>query len=46
MQLNNYLQANGGARLLTWELFQSGPLHQPSWTAIAYSKCHPHSLPM
>ena len=23
MQLNNYLQANGGARLLTWELFQT-----------------------
>ena len=38
MQLNNYLQANGGARLLTWELFQTGPLHQPSWTAIAYSQ--------
>lgn len=37
MQLNNYLQANGGARLLTWEVYQSGPLHQPSWTAIAYS---------
>ena len=37
MQLNNYLQANGGARLLTWEVYQSGPLHQPLWTAIAYS---------
>lgn len=38
MQLNNYLQANGGARLLSWEVFQTGPLHQPMWTAIAYSK--------
>ena len=37
MQLNNYLQANGGSRLLSWDVFQSGPLHQPSWTAIAYS---------
>ena len=37
MQLNNYLQANGGARLLTWEVFPSGPQHQPMWTAIAYS---------
>lgn len=37
MQLNNYLQANGGVRLLSWEVYQSGPLHQPSWTAIAYS---------
>ncbi|KAI0915642.1 hypothetical protein AcW1_003808 [Taiwanofungus camphoratus] len=36
MQLNNYLQSNGGARLLTWEVYQSGPQHQPSWTAIAY----------
>ncbi|KAI0745103.1 hypothetical protein C8Q76DRAFT_606149 [Earliella scabrosa] len=36
MQLNNYLQANGGVRLLTWEVYQTGPLHQPSWTAIAY----------
>lgn len=38
MQLNNYLQSNGGARLLTWEVYQSGPQHQPSWTAIAYSQ--------
>ncbi|KAI1791275.1 hypothetical protein LXA43DRAFT_434077 [Ganoderma leucocontextum] len=36
MQLNNYLQANGGVRLLTWDVYQTGPLHQPSWTAIAY----------
>ncbi|KAI0371080.1 hypothetical protein BV20DRAFT_1035428 [Pilatotrama ljubarskyi] len=36
MQLNNYLQANGGAHLLSWEVYQSGLLHQPMWTAIAY----------
>ncbi|PCH43846.1 hypothetical protein WOLCODRAFT_153903 [Wolfiporia cocos MD-104 SS10] len=36
MQLNNYLQSNGGARSLTWEVAQSGPLHQPMWTAIAF----------
>ncbi|KAH9945643.1 hypothetical protein B0H21DRAFT_693865, partial [Amylocystis lapponica] len=36
MQLNNYLQSNGGSRLLTWDVQQSGPLHQPSWTAVAY----------
>ena len=37
MRLNNYLQSNGGARLLSWEVTQSGPLHQPIWTAVAYS---------
>ncbi|EIW63167.1 uncharacterized protein TRAVEDRAFT_141867 [Trametes versicolor FP-101664 SS1] len=36
MRLNNYLQANGGVHLLGWDVFQSGPLHQPMWTAIAY----------
>ncbi|KAI0633652.1 hypothetical protein C8Q77DRAFT_1116171 [Trametes polyzona] len=36
MRLNNYLQANGGTHLLTLETYQSGPLHQPMWTAIAY----------
>ena len=44
MQLNNYLQANGGVRLLSWEVYQSGPLHQPSWTAIAYSMFQSYSL--
>ncbi|KAH9830746.1 uncharacterized protein C8Q71DRAFT_320666 [Rhodofomes roseus] len=38
MRLNNYLQSNGGTRSLTWEVYQSGPLHQPVWTAIAYVK--------
>ncbi|KAI0661137.1 hypothetical protein C8Q70DRAFT_968919 [Cubamyces menziesii] len=36
MELNNYLQANGGSHILSWDLFQSGPLHQPMWTAVAY----------
>ncbi|KAI0674793.1 hypothetical protein C8Q78DRAFT_1008912 [Trametes maxima] len=36
MELNNYLQANGGRGMLTWDVSQSGPLHQPMWTAIAY----------
>ncbi|KAH9940548.1 uncharacterized protein BXZ73DRAFT_98980 [Epithele typhae] len=36
MQLNNYLQANGGARHLTWEVYQTGPLHQPMWTAVSF----------
>ncbi|GBE81375.1 hypothetical protein BKA93DRAFT_601984 [Sparassis latifolia] len=36
MQLNNYLQSNGGVHLLTWEVYQVGPLHAPSWTAMAY----------
>ncbi|KAH9858520.1 hypothetical protein C2E23DRAFT_864436 [Lenzites betulinus] len=36
MRLNNYLQANGGVHMLTWDICQSGPLHQPMWTAIAY----------
>lgn len=38
MQLNNYLQANGGSRILTWEVYQTGPLHQPMWTAVALSE--------
>lgn len=38
MQLNNYLQANGSPRWLTWEAWQAGPQHEPVWTAIAYSK--------
>ncbi|CCM00691.1 uncharacterized protein FIBRA_02730 [Fibroporia radiculosa] len=36
MQLNNYLQSNGGSKILTWDVYQSGPQHQPVWTAIAY----------
>ncbi|KAH9894962.1 hypothetical protein C8Q73DRAFT_692428 [Cubamyces lactineus] len=36
MELNNYLQANGGSHILSWDVTQSGPLHQPMWTAVAY----------
>jgi len=36
MQLNNYLQSNGGVNILTWEVYSVGPLHRPTWTAIAY----------
>lgn len=38
MQLNNYLQANGGTRMLNWEVYPSGPSHQIKWTAIVYSE--------
>ncbi|KAI8975900.1 hypothetical protein BD414DRAFT_497264 [Trametes punicea] len=36
MELNNYLQAHGGVHLLSWDVFTSGPAHQPMWTAIVY----------
>lgn len=36
MQLNNYLQANGGTRMLTWDVYSTGPPHQVVWTAITY----------
>ncbi|KAJ3530477.1 hypothetical protein NM688_g7702 [Phlebia brevispora] len=36
MQLNNYLQGNGGTKKLTWEIYSEGPSHQILWTAITY----------
>ncbi|KZT04614.1 uncharacterized protein LAESUDRAFT_727783 [Laetiporus sulphureus 93-53] len=36
MKLNNYLQANGGNHILSWDISQSGPLHRPVWAAVAY----------
>ncbi|TCD60259.1 hypothetical protein EIP91_010451 [Steccherinum ochraceum] len=36
MQLNNYLQSNGGTRMLQWEVYSTGPPHQIQWTAITY----------
>ncbi|KAH7915711.1 hypothetical protein BJ138DRAFT_1141129 [Hygrophoropsis aurantiaca] len=37
MHLNNYLQQRfGRTEDLTWEVGQSGPLHQPQWVAIAH----------
>lgn len=41
MQLNNYLQSNGGTKMLTWEVYSEGPSHQIVWTAITYSKLSP-----
>lgn len=38
MQLNNFLQGNGGTRMLTWDVYPSGPSHQVVWTAITYSE--------
>lgn len=38
MQLNNFLQSNGGTKMLTWEVFSSGPPHAVVWTAITYSQ--------
>lgn len=38
MQLNNFLQRSGGTRMLSWDVFPSGPSHQVVWTAITYSK--------
>ncbi|KAI0790682.1 hypothetical protein C8Q75DRAFT_806079 [Abortiporus biennis] len=36
MELNNYLQANGGARQLRWEVVSYGPPHQVTWQAVAF----------
>lgn len=38
MQLNNYLQSNGGTRLLQWEVSSTGPPHSVQWTVTTYSK--------
>lgn len=40
MQLNNYLQVNGGTRMLEWEVYSVGPPHNLQWTAITYSMCY------
>ena len=36
VQLNNYLQANGGTQRLSWGNIKDGPEHRPNWTAHAY----------
>ncbi|KAI0344830.1 hypothetical protein BDW22DRAFT_1354991 [Trametopsis cervina] len=36
MQLNNFLQGNGGTKMLSWDVYSSGPSHQVVWTAITY----------
>ncbi|EGO05251.1 hypothetical protein SERLA73DRAFT_129097 [Serpula lacrymans var. lacrymans S7.3] len=39
MELNNVLQQrDGSTSALTWEAFSTGPLHDPTWTYIAYIK--------
>lgn len=38
MQLNNYLQGNGGTKMLSWEVYPSGPSHEVVWTATVFSK--------
>ena len=39
MQLNNFLQGNGGTKMLTWDVYSAGPSHQVVWTATTYSAC-------
>ncbi|KAF9786709.1 hypothetical protein BJ322DRAFT_667790 [Thelephora terrestris] len=36
MQLNNYLQVNGGAQRLRYLDVPSGPAHKPTWSCTAY----------
>lgn len=38
MQLNNYLQGNGGTKMLNWEVYPSGPSHDVTWTATVFSE--------
>lgn len=38
MQLNNFLQVNGGTGRLQYVDVVSGPAHQPTWHCTAYSK--------
>ena len=35
MELNNYLQSNGGPDRLRWERIRKGPDDSPTWTATA-----------
>lgn len=44
MQLNNFLQGNGGTKMLSWDVYSSGPSHQVVWTAITYSMHFPLNL--
>jgi len=38
MQLNNFLQVNGGTARLQYMEVVSGPAHKPVWHCTAYSK--------
>jgi hypothetical protein len=38
MQLNNYLQVNGGTTRLQYMDVASGPAHKPTWHCTAYSE--------
>jgi hypothetical protein len=38
MQLNNFLQVNGGTTRLQYLDVPSGPAHKPTWHCTAYSK--------
>ena len=45
MQLNNFLQVNGGTRRLQYVDVASGPAHRPTWHCTVYSRseippCH------
>ena len=38
MQLNNFLQVNGGTHRLQYVEVVSGPAHKPTWACTAYSE--------
>ena len=38
MQLNNFLQVNGGTRRLQYVDVASGPAHRPTWHCTVYSE--------
>ena len=38
MQLNNYLQINGGINRLHYVDIVSGPAHRPIWSTTVFSK--------
>ncbi|KAI0812450.1 hypothetical protein BC629DRAFT_1589215 [Irpex lacteus] len=43
MQLNNYLQGNGGTKMLSWEVYPSGPSHEVVWTATVFIRGAPYA---
>jgi len=36
MQLNNFLQSQGGTSRLDWHEWMNGPIHQPRWHFVCY----------
>ncbi|KAI0700933.1 hypothetical protein BC835DRAFT_1207548, partial [Cytidiella melzeri] len=43
MELNNHLQNSGGTKMLSWEVYPSGPSHDVVWTATVFIRGAPYA---